>query len=195
MTYQADRPSGTRRRVDPVRLWAGGVATALVAGGIAFVGVLVIRAIFHIPGMHRFGNDYRDIDRLLLAICAAAAALLATALLHLLMISTPRAHKFFAWIVGLVVVGLIVQELIGGNDFPTNVLLSALYLIIGIAIASLLTGVARTAVSYVSYEPRSGYQQQIPGYQEPQQGYRDQTPDYPGQVGRDDQTRRLPPSP
>lgn len=149
MSYGADTPYGTRRRVDPVRVWAGGVATALVAGGVAYVGVLVIHALFRVPGVHKIGGEDYDFDQLSLAITAAVAALLATALLHLLMVSTPRAHAFFAWIVGLFVVAAIVQELLGGGGWFSNLLFSALYLVIGGAIASLLSGVGRTAVKYV----------------------------------------------
>lgn len=155
MTYGADTPYGTRRRVDPVRIWAGGAATALVAAGIALVGVLVIRALSRLPGLHQVGEYGLQIDQVSLAILAAAAAILATALLHLLMVSTPRAYRFFSWIMGLFIVALIVQELVGtGNGLITSALLSALYLIIGIAITSLLAGVGRTAIKYVPVEPR-----------------------------------------
>lgn len=185
MTYGADTPYGTRRRVDPVRIWAGGAATALVAAGIALVGVLVIRALSRLPGLHEVGGV--QIDQVSLAILAAAAALLATALLHLLMVSTPRAYRFFSWIMGLFIVALIVQELIGtGNGLITSALLSALYLIIGIAITSLLAGVGRTAIKYVPVEPRqrpvqpppvqpdARYDRREPGYpeDEPTQQFR-----------------------
>jgi hypothetical protein len=35
------------------------------------------------------------------AIAAAAAALVATAIMHLLLIATPRTQMFFTWIIGL----------------------------------------------------------------------------------------------
>lgn len=153
MSYGPQTPAGMRRRVDPIRIWAGGAATMLVAGGVAFVGVLVIQAVFRVPGLHRIGAEVFGVDQISLAVSAGVAALLATALLHLLMVSTPRAHKFFAWIASLIVVALIVQELVGGDGWLAKLLLSALYLIIGVAITSLLTGVGRTAVKYVPYQP------------------------------------------
>lgn len=181
MSYDPDTPAGTRRRVDPVRLWAGGAATMIVAAGVGFVGVLVIQAIFRVPGLHKVGAEVFALDQISLAISAAIAALLATGVLHLLMVSTPRAHTFFAWIMSLFVLGLIVQELIGGGGWLQKILLSALYLVIAVAITSLLTGVGRTAIKYVSYHPHGRYA-------EPQRSrYRDGYYD-------DDETRRLPPS-
>jgi len=39
----------TQRRIDEKMLWSGGVATAVVAGLIALVGILVCRWLFKIP--------------------------------------------------------------------------------------------------------------------------------------------------
>lgn len=180
MSYGTETPYGTRRRVDPLRIWAGGVATALVAGGVGFVGVLVIRALFRVPGLHRLSSEYYQFDQLSLAITAAAAALLATALLHLLMVGTPRAPTFFAWIMALFVVATILQEMLGGAGWFSKLLFSALYLVIGLAITSLLTGVGKTAVKYVPVRPE-------PDYRDDQR--------YNRQPSWDDQpTRRFPPS-
>lgn len=194
MSDRTETPYGTRRRIDPIRIWTGGVATALVAGGIGWVGVLVIRAIFQVPGIHKLGDDNLDVDQLSLAISAAVAALLATALLHLLLLGTPGAHRFFAWIVGLCVVGLIVEQMLAGSGWLTSLLICAVYLVIGIAIASLLSGVARTAIRYVPDRPAQravqDYQRRDPGY--PNQDYDDPGYRDPGYRG-EDETRRLPP--
>jgi hypothetical protein len=157
------------------------VATALVAGGVAFVGVMVIHALFRVPGLRRVGGEDYPFDKLSLAITAAAVALLATGLLHLLMVSTPRAGTFFAWIIGILVVAVIVQELLGGGSWLSKLLFSALYLVIGVAIASLLAGVARTAVKYVSAEPDP---RGVEGEPRAADGRA---------LGPDEQTRRLPP--
>ncbi|MGH3097008.1 MAG: DUF6069 family protein [Streptosporangiales bacterium] len=137
-----------QRRVDPVRLWGGGLATMLVAVGVAVVGVLAIETVFSLPQVLRYTGEVSVGDKVHLATLSAIAALLATALLHVLTVSAPRAEKFFGWIVGLVVVLVILQELLTGFELRNRLAASALYLVIGIAIASLLHGVARGAVRY-----------------------------------------------
>lgn len=147
-------PSRTRHRVDVARLWAGGAATMIVAAGVALVGTLAIDALFSIDSLQRYGDDVYVGDKVTLAIASGLAALAATGLLHLLMMSAPRAHKFFAWIVGLAIVALILQELLTGYSLLDKLLTSALYLVIGIAITSLLSGVARTAIRYEHHDER-----------------------------------------
>jgi membrane-associated phospholipid phosphatase len=142
---------------------------------------MVIHALFRVPGFRRVGGEDYPFDKLSLAITAAVVALLATALLHLLMVSTPRAGTFFAWIMGIFVVAVIVQELLSGGNWLSNVLFSALYLVIGVAIASLLAGVARTAVKYVATEPDPRPLEENP------RGVTRPAPD------PNEQTRRLPP--
>jgi hypothetical protein len=87
-----------RPHVDAARLWTGGLATALVA----VVGVLIARGLFDVPVLAparegALGNT----TTARLAILAAVAALLATGLMHLLLVSTPRPFRFFTWIVSL----------------------------------------------------------------------------------------------
>ena len=73
--------------LDVRRLWAGGIATAVVAALIAFLGDLVARALFDItvfvPGRSGAGT-------LSLCLWAAGAALAATGLAHVLVLTTPR---------------------------------------------------------------------------------------------------------
>lgn len=180
MSYGDDQRADQRRRVDPVRIWAGGVATALVAGGVAFVGVLVMRALDGVSGLHKLAGQGADLDRTMVVVAAAVVALLATGLLHLLLISTPRASTFFRWIIGLVVLAVVVQSLVAGEWYG-SVLVAALYLIIGLAIGSLLTGVGRTAVTYRPVPPAPDQQNRPSPYR----------PDRPGPD--DHPTRRQPP--
>src|SRR5580692_13211970 len=88
----------TQRRIDEKMLWSGGVATAVVAGLIALVGVLVCRWLFNIPILapKRYGA-YGDAHTTTLVLIAAGAALVATLLAHLLLLSTPRPMVFFGW--------------------------------------------------------------------------------------------------
>jgi hypothetical protein len=89
--------------VDAGRLWAGGVATALVAALIAVAGIAIARGLFDIPILAPEDQGvWGDADTGWYAVAAAVAALVATGLLHLLMVTTPRPMRFFGWTVGLV---------------------------------------------------------------------------------------------
>ncbi len=74
-------PQRARPQVDARMLWSGGVATAVVAGLIALVGVLVSRWLFNIPILapKRYGA-YGDAHTTTLVLVAAGAALVATLL-------------------------------------------------------------------------------------------------------------------
>jgi len=160
-------------------LWSGGVATAVVAGLIALVGVLICRWLFNIPILapKRYGA-YGDAHTTTLVLIAAAAALAATLLAHLLLLSTPRPMVFFGWIVGLVTVIVVVFPFRTGAPLSHEVATAALYLIIGIAIGTLISGVGEraTRIRVVPAEPAG---QNYPGQGYPGQGYPGQG--YPGQ--------------
>jgi hypothetical protein len=139
-------PPRSRPRVDAGLLWAGGVATAFVAGLIALVGVLVCRWLFTIPILApRQDGAYGNAHTTTLIMVAAGAALVATLLAHLLLVSTPRPMVFLAWIVGLVTVIFVVFPFRTGAPWPEKIATAVLYLVIGLAIASLLSGVGERA--------------------------------------------------
>jgi hypothetical protein len=140
-------PSDTPRSVDAGRLWTGGVATALVAALVALVGVLLCRGLLDVPvlaptseGTLGGASTFRLVG------LAAVAALLATGLLHLLLLSTPRPLRFFTWIVALATVAAALAPFLTDADLDVKVATAAIYLAIGIAIGSLLSGVARSAM-------------------------------------------------
>ncbi|GAA2078139.1 DUF6069 family protein [Actinomadura alba] len=136
-------------RADAGRLWAGGVATALVAAGVALVGVLVLHKLLHVAVLTPSGRTQAASDAMIvLPISAAVATLLATGLLHLLMATTPQASQFFGWIAALVMALVILQVFVVGADLMAEVRTAVLYLLIGVAIISSLFGVSRTAVRY-----------------------------------------------
>lgn len=151
MSAQGQQPPGPplgHSRVDARTLWSGGVATALVAALIALVGVVVFRGVFDIPLLEPEGEGvWGDASTTWLMVAAAVAALLAVALAHLLLLSTPRALSFFGWIVGLGTVVVGVAPFVTDAD-PASKLASALVnVVIGLAILGLVSGVARTAVA------------------------------------------------
>ncbi|HEX2375007.1 MAG TPA: DUF6069 family protein, partial [Actinomycetota bacterium] len=81
-----------------------------------------------------------------LAAFAAAAALLATGLLHLLLLSTPQPRQFFTWIITLATIAAALAPFLTGADLDEKIATSAIVLAVGVAIGSLLSGVARSAV-------------------------------------------------
>ena len=141
MSNTADRPV-----VDAGRLWAGGAATALVAALIALVGVLVCQRVFDVvmvePPLVPIGDSFA----VRYAITAAVLALLATALGHLLLVTTPRPQSFFSWIVGLATLAGVVLPFALDGTLAGQVATGCVNLVIGLAVLSLLMAVmARTA--------------------------------------------------
>ncbi|AYY15538.1 hypothetical protein EF847_14365 [Actinobacteria bacterium YIM 96077] len=128
------------------KLWAGGLATALVAALVALVGIVVFRGVF---GIHVLAPEdegtWGDASTVQLMLAAAVAALVATGLVHLLLISTPRALSFFGWIVGLATIVAAVAPFATDSDMDSMLATAAINAVIGIAILSLLSGVVSSA--------------------------------------------------
>jgi hypothetical protein len=140
-------PSDASRAVDAGRLWTGGVATALVAALVALVGVLICRGLLDVPVLAPTDKGtLGDATTFRLAALAALAALIATGLLHLLLLSTPRPLQFFTWIVALATVAAALAPFLTDADLDEKVATAAIYAAVGISIGSLLSGVARSAV-------------------------------------------------
>ena len=136
-----------RVRVDAVRLWTGGLATALVAALVALVGVLIARGLFDVPVLAPEGEGaLGNAGTARLAILAAVAALLATGLLHLLLLSTPRPFRFFTWIVSLLTLVAVLAPFMTDAKLATQVATAAIGLVTGMAIGSLVSGAGRSAI-------------------------------------------------
>ena len=157
MTSYEPQPPLERQapEVSARRLWAGGLATALVAAGIAVVGVLLIRGVLGIPILSAKGGLV-DQALAVVPISAALAALAATAVLHLLLLTTPRPTSFFGAICAIVIAILVLQVFLAGGNREEQLATSLLYVVIGIAVISLLSGVARTAVRPLQMRSPSG---------------------------------------
>ena len=149
MSNRTDRPA-----VDVGPLWAGGVATAVVAALIAFVGVLMMQNVLDItmvrPPLIPIGGSF--IVRY--AVTAAVLALIATALAHLLLVTTPRPRAFFSWIVGLATAaGVVVPFALEGTT-AGKLATAGVNLVLGLAVLSLL-GTIMTRTSRIGQ--RAGY--------------------------------------
>ncbi|QBI55904.1 DUF6069 family protein [Streptomonospora litoralis] len=138
---------GSERRVNAGRLWSGGLATAVVAALIILVGALVVRGVLGIPVLAPEEAGYAgDAGTAAYAVVAGIAALVATALLHLLLVSAPRATTFFGWIVGLATIVAAVSPFTQEAALPSQLATAVINTVTGIAIVSLLSSVGATAV-------------------------------------------------
>jgi Family of unknown function (DUF6069) len=139
--------SSSVRRVDARQLWSGGAATAVVAALIALAGILVCRWLFNIPILApQRDGAWGDASTAGYAIAAAAAALVATAIMHLLLLATPRPQMFFTWIIGLATVIAVVFPFSTTAPLSQKGATAVVNLVLGCAIGSLVYGVAARAV-------------------------------------------------
>jgi Family of unknown function (DUF6069) len=133
--------------VDARQLWSGGAATAVVAALIALAGILVCRWLFNIPVLApRQDGAWGDASSAGYAIAAAAAALVATAIMHLLLIATPRPQMFFTWIIGLATVIAVLYPFSTTAPLSQEVATAVINLVLGAAIGSLINGTAARVI-------------------------------------------------
>jgi hypothetical protein len=164
-------PSGPTRWVDPGPLWAGGVATAVVAALIALVGVLISRWLFTVPILApRQDGAWGNVSTGMYVLSAAGAALAATAIMHLLLLTTPRPQVFFGWIIALATLVAVVFPFSTTAPLAQKVATAAVNLVLGIAIGTLTTQVAARAVR--RRRPSRGYQSNPPPSRTPGDQYR-----------------------
>lgn len=138
---------GSERAVNISRLWSGGLATAVVATLVILAGTLVFRGVFDIPVLAPEEAGYLgDTSTAVYALLAGVIALVATALLHMLLLSAPRALTFFGWIMGLAVAIAAFTPFSQVAEVPSQLATAVINLVAGIAIVTLLRSVGRTAI-------------------------------------------------
>jgi hypothetical protein len=144
--------------LNAARLWAGGVATAIVVALIAIAGVGIGRGIFGLSvPVASAGSGLSSFTYVVLAVLAA---LVATGLMQLLIMVAPRPRIFFGWIVGLATLVAVLTPFenlftsVGHIPLLSSKIATALItLCIGVAIGTLLTAVARSSVTFGSRRP------------------------------------------
>jgi len=148
MTVPASHESRvTHPKVDATQLWPGGIATAVVAGLVALVGVLACRWLLKVPILApQRDGAYGDAHTTGVVLAAAGAALVATGLLHLLLISTPRPLIFFGWIVSLATIAAVLYPFSTTAPLSQKAATGAVSLVIGVAIGTLLAGVGARSI-------------------------------------------------
>jgi hypothetical protein len=145
MPRQDPEPEPTRK-VDARALWSGGVATAVVAALIALVGILVCRWLFDVPILSpRREGAWGNASTVGYVLAAAACALVATALMYLLLISTPYPRVFFGWIIGLATVVAVVYPFSTTAPMSQKFATAVVNLVLGLAIGILIAEVSRRA--------------------------------------------------
>jgi hypothetical protein len=161
----------TQRRVDAKQLWSGGVATAIVAALIALVGILVCRWLFNIPILSpQKEGAWGNASTAGYTLAAAACALAATALMYLLLLTTPRPRIFFGWIIGLATLVAVVYPFSTTAPVSQKLATAFVNLILGVAIGTLIYGVSMRATR--RYVVRRGYDRpSTPPSRTPGDGY------------------------
>jgi len=109
--------------------------------------ILVCRWLFNIPILApRQDGAWGDASTAGYAIAAAAAALVATAIMHLLLIATPRPQMFFSWIIGLATVIAVVYPFSTTAPLSQKMATAVINLALGAAIGSLINGTAARVI-------------------------------------------------
>ena len=153
MTIPMDGPDpgpSSPRQVDARPLWSGGVATAVVAALIAVVGILVARWLFNISFLSpRRAGAWGDASTAGYVFASIGCALVATALMHLLLLTTPYPRVFFGWIIGLATVVAVVFPFSTTAPISQKIATGFINLVLGIAIGTLVAEVSRRATRRV----------------------------------------------
>jgi hypothetical protein len=144
------RPAADRHAtglvLNATRLWTGGLATAAVAALVALVGTLVIRVLVaHLPVGETAARAFTSTGAGMLCLFAAVAALAATGIAHLLLVSTPEPLSYLGWIIGLSTAAAVVLPLLGTLPLAAGVALAVVNLVIGLSIGSLTVNAAGAA--------------------------------------------------
>ncbi len=156
----ASYPEHDVPRVDAGRLWAAGIATALVAGLVTEVGILIARGLMHLAIFAPEGDGlWGNANTTGYAVGAAVVALAATGVLHFLLLTTPRGTMFFGWIMSLLTVVAVVIPLNVIGARPEMIATTVLNVLIGLVVTTLLIGSAGGA------QVRRRQQYAEPGYQ------------------------------
>ena len=118
----------------------------MVAALIALVGLLVARWLFNISFLSpRREGAWGNASTAGYVFASAGCALVATALMHLLLLTTPYPRVFFGWIIGLATVVAVVFPFSTTAPTSQKIATGLLNLVLGVAIGSLISEVSRRA--------------------------------------------------
>jgi hypothetical protein len=122
------------------RLWATGAATAVVAVLAALVTTLLVRGVLDVPVFAPEHDGVAgDATTGWLAAVAGLSALVATGLLHLLLVATAQPRQFFTWIITLATLAMALLPFTTDVSTDAKFGSAAVYVVTGAAIGSLLS--------------------------------------------------------
>jgi hypothetical protein len=156
MTYPAspNDAGDIRVRPDSGQFWAGAVATAVVAALIALVGILISRWTLNIPIMAPAGDGaWGNAHTGEYVLVAVLVALVAAALLYLLELGAPAPRIFFAWIMALATLAVVVYPFSTSAPLEQKTATAIVNLVLGVAITGLLSAVSSRAIRIGSSGP------------------------------------------
>jgi hypothetical protein len=129
------------------RFWAGALATTLVAALIGLAADFILEEVLNLEIQAQADLFGTGSDLMAWVVAGALFALVAAIVLYLLVMSTPRPRSFFGWVVGLATVILAMVPFAGEFEIVPAILAAIVWIVIGSAVYSLLTGtLSRTVV-------------------------------------------------
>lgn len=136
-------------RVNAGRVWAGGVGTAVVVALVIIVSILLLRGVFGIPVLAPEGEGAYGgtADTTTYALAGALIALVATGVLHVLLLGMPNPMTFFYWIAVLITaVAVILPFTFISDDVAGQLATAGINLLAGICLMSVLGSVGSASV-------------------------------------------------
>lgn len=142
--------SGTedpRLGLEAGRYWAGALATVLVAALIGLAAHFILEDVLDLEIRAQADLFATGSDLIAWMVAGGLFALGAALVLYLLVMSTPRPRSFFGWVVFLATIILAAVPFAGSFDAVPAFLAAIVWIVIGSAVYSLLTGtLSRTVV-------------------------------------------------
>lgn len=150
MPAQQPEPQPQRQRSSPKvaagKLWAGGIGTAVVVALVVVVGIMLVRGILKIAVLSAQGEGaYGTASTTTYAFSGAVIAIIATALLHVLLLVMPRPLQFFYWICALITAAAVLLPFTISANLEAQIATAAINLVAGICLMSVLGSIGASA--------------------------------------------------
>ncbi len=135
----SDRSGGV---VEGRKLWTGGVVTAVIVFGLTIAAFLLARMLNYPLLGFRGGGAVVYASMFGYAGAAALVALLATAAMRFLLLTTPRPRWFFGWLGGVGTAIAVLLPLALAQDPAARLATATVNLVLGLAIIGLVRSTA-----------------------------------------------------